>query len=52
MKLFAVVRIKGQKDYEIVERECYSSKKAFHEDLNANGYSVRKIYNEQEWANL
>lgn len=51
-KLYAVVKEKGSKDYQLIERDCYSSKKEYESDLRANGYMVRKIYSENEFKKL
>lgn len=46
-KLIASVVDRETKKLQIIERECYETKKAFREDLLANGYSVRFIATEE-----
>ena len=50
-KLTACVREKGSKDYMLITSK-YPSKKAFYDDLRANGYCVRSIYTEEQFNNL
>lgn len=51
-KFFAIVREKGG-HYHFISSE-YKSKKAFLDDLRANGYIVKgnKIYTESEYKDL
>lgn len=39
----ASVRDKETKKLMIIERDCYSRKKDFEQDLRSNGYSIRFI---------
>ena len=45
-KLFAKVKVDGL--YTVVEGE-YKTKKEFKEELQGNGYTVNKIYDELQW---
>lgn len=46
-KLIASVVDKETKKLQIIERDCYKTKKEFKIDLLANGYSVRFIATEE-----
>lgn len=57
MKTFyAIIKFKDDKNdyYHFFSHNGYTTKKAFLEDLKANGYTVKnnKIYSEEEYNNL
>lgn len=47
MKYIASVRDRETGKIQIIERDCYKTKKAFREDLAGNGYSIRFIATEE-----
>lgn len=53
-KFYAIVRDKYSEDYWHFLSSEYKTKKAFLEDLKANGFAVmkNKIYTEEEYNNL
>lgn len=49
MKYIASVRDRQTGKIEIIERDCYKTKKEFKEDLAGNGYTIRFITTEEDF---